>query len=257
MRKFIVAAITLLFFCVIVVPTVDYTTVKASTQDELVEVTSEMWSIRESHRITVTITRQDYQELNQYFIDFQGRLNQTTSRKEAVQLYEKALVDLNHYGILGNLSDRQVRRLAKTLFDNPRVETDENQLSMIVGRTNQTDIVGPLPKLLWNLVWWIPHPFDQIFVQVVIWPLVALNTIQPFLFLADILMERSYGWVWSLGLHGLKTWNGILTGMEPSPYQEPNIAVLGFTGLHILLHYKTYDHFYLGYALDLKIDQVR
>jgi len=48
----------------------------------------------------VKLTKQQYQDLEQYLVDFRGKLNQTTTREEAVPIFKEAVVELNKYGLL-------------------------------------------------------------------------------------------------------------------------------------------------------------
>ena len=256
-RKCLAIGIILLFVGVTIAPTINFQVVKASTDDDLVEVTTQACGIKGYGNTTVKLTREQYQNLEEYLVEFRARLNQTTTREEAVPIFKEAVVELNKYGLLPKgMRVEQTQKLFENLFKRhfKTVGDNENLLCLIAGKTNQTHFVGMLPKVLWYVSWWIPHPFDEIFAYVIITPLVILNAYQPFIIIADILMDTAYGWVWTLGLLGVRTWNGILVGMEPSPYWEPNIAVFGFTGIKILLNSDSWDNFYLGYAFHVRIE---
>jgi hypothetical protein len=67
------------------------------------------------------------------------------------------------------------------------------------------------------------------------------------------------GWIYTEGLIGIKRWSGSLWGDIPLPptrirtgYSYP--AVLGFSGLKLLLNNKSNEHFYIGCALSVKVD---
>jgi hypothetical protein len=48
----------------------------------------------------VKLTREQYQDLEQYLVEFRARLNQTTTREEAIPIFKGAVVELDKYGLL-------------------------------------------------------------------------------------------------------------------------------------------------------------
>jgi hypothetical protein len=74
--------------------------VKASTDDDLVEVTTQACGIQGYGNTTVKLTREQYQNLEEYLVDFRARLNQTTTREEATPIFKEAVVELDKYGLL-------------------------------------------------------------------------------------------------------------------------------------------------------------
>jgi hypothetical protein len=63
-------------------------------------VTSQACGIKGFGNTTVKLTKQQYQNLEQYLVDFRARLNKTTTREEALPLFKEAVVELNKYGLL-------------------------------------------------------------------------------------------------------------------------------------------------------------
>ncbi len=100
LKKSLVVAIILLFIGVAVAPSINYTTVKASDDNDTVEVITQACGIPGYGDTTVKITREQYQNLEQYLVEFRARLNQTTTREEAVPIFKDAVVELNKYGLL-------------------------------------------------------------------------------------------------------------------------------------------------------------
>jgi len=99
-RKGLVVGISLLFIITAIAPSINFIVVKASEENNLTEVTSKVYGIEGFGDTTVKLTRQQYQNLEQYLVDFSARLNQTTTRKEVVPLFKEAVVELNKYGLL-------------------------------------------------------------------------------------------------------------------------------------------------------------
>jgi hypothetical protein len=100
MEKGLVISVILLFIVVAVAPTINYSIVKASTDNDFVEVTSQACGIQGYGNTTIRLTKQQYQDLEQYLVEFRARLNQTTTRDEAVPIFKEAVVELNKYGLL-------------------------------------------------------------------------------------------------------------------------------------------------------------
>jgi len=99
-KKGLVVSVILLFISLAVAPSINFSVVKASNDNELVEVTTEACGIKGFGNTTVKLTKQQYQNLEQYLVDFRARLNQTTTKEEAVPIFKEAVVELNKYGLL-------------------------------------------------------------------------------------------------------------------------------------------------------------
>jgi hypothetical protein len=99
-RKWLAIGIILLFVGIAVAPTINFNTVKASTDDDLLEVTTQACGIKGYGDTTVKLTREQYQNLEEYLVEFRARLNQTSTRGEAVPIFKDAVVELDKYGLL-------------------------------------------------------------------------------------------------------------------------------------------------------------
>ncbi len=100
MKKILAVGIIFLFIGVAVAPSINQSVVKASTDDELVEVTTQACGIQGYGDTTVNLTREQYQYLEEYLVEFRARLNQTTTKEELIMLYKEAIGELNYYGLL-------------------------------------------------------------------------------------------------------------------------------------------------------------
>ncbi|MBN1859885.1 MAG: hypothetical protein JW840_00330 [Candidatus Thermoplasmatota archaeon] len=99
-KKILAVSIILLFLGVAVAPSINTSIVKASQENDLVEVTSQACGIQGYKDTTVKLTREQYQNLEEYLVEFRARLNQTSTREEAVPLFKEAVVELDKYGLL-------------------------------------------------------------------------------------------------------------------------------------------------------------
>ena len=93
--QFIAIAIVFLFIGVAIAPSINFTVVKASNDNDLVEVTTQACGIKGYGNTTVKLTREQYQNLEEYLVEFRERLNQTSTREDAVPIFKEAVVELD------------------------------------------------------------------------------------------------------------------------------------------------------------------
>ena len=156
-------SITIILLCmsIAIIPSINFTVVKASTDNEFIEVTSEACGIKGFGNTTVKLTKQQYQDLQNYLVEFRARLNQTTTREEAVPIFKEAVVELNKYGLLPKgMSVEQAQK-----FVNPNVhnkfsnysfkrvnyfllENESNLLCLVAGQINNSYSINPLVNKL-------------------------------------------------------------------------------------------------------------
>lgn len=136
LKKGVAVAIILLFLGVAVVPSINISVVKAATDNDLVEVTTEAYGIKGFGNHTVKLTKQQNQNLEQYLVDLRERLNTTTTRDEAVPLFKEAVVELNKYGLLPKgMSVELAQRLVSGYYQNSnmlrRIQNDFQSIAKI------------------------------------------------------------------------------------------------------------------------------
>ena len=160
LRKCLAVGIILLFVGVAVTPSINFNVVKASNDNDLVEVTTQACGIKGFGNTTVQLTRQQYQNLEQYLVEFRARLNKTTTNEEAVPIFKEAVLELNNYGLLpkgmsikkaqklvttGYLNEKAMNLLQNIYRGNRQVFNNEsNNFCLIAGVTNQTVFTGAL-----------------------------------------------------------------------------------------------------------------
>jgi hypothetical protein len=130
MKKPLAVSIIFLFIGVAVAPSINSSVVK--TSDDLVEVTSQACGIQGFGNTTVKLTKQQYQNLEQYLVDFSARLNQTTTKEEAVPIFKDAVVELNKYGLLPKgMSIKQAQQLVTIGYRMSNVLNFTKKLSIL------------------------------------------------------------------------------------------------------------------------------
>jgi len=147
--KSLVFIVILLFLGVAVAPSININVAKASSDNDLVEVTTQACGINRFGNTTVKLTREQYQDLEQYLVEFRARLNQTTTRGEAVPIFKEAVVELDKYGLLPkgmsvekayHLVDAkpqgsQIMNVYRTMSWNSKILNHSNFLCLISGET--------------------------------------------------------------------------------------------------------------------------
>jgi hypothetical protein len=147
-----------LFVGVAIAPTINFNTVKASQEDDLVEVTTQACGIKGYGNTTVKITREQYQNLEQYLVEFRTRLNQTTTREEAVPIFKEAVVELNKYGLLPKgMSEKQTLKLILRQNEQHLQDLDANYFCLVSGKTTNTLSYGPLATVADDILFIIFH----------------------------------------------------------------------------------------------------
>jgi len=249
-KKSLTVGIILLFIGVAAAPSITFYVVKASTDNDLVEVTSQACGIQGFGNTNVKLTKQQYKDLQQYMIDFRTQLNQTTTREEAVPIFKDAVVELNKYGLLPKgMSVEQAQRLMTIGY---RIHYAPN----IVKRLSQDSInycclfTGFLYCVYDHNIFIrisdyflnLTYKYGSLRVLVILTCLFYFaGYFKPLRFMNELDvfggMDREF---FSIGLGGIKK----------GPY---NITcVTGFTGLKILLNWELQSSFFLGFALDIR-----
>jgi len=314
-RKVLVISVILLFIGIAVAPSINLSVVKASTGDDLVEVTTQACGIKGYGDITVKLTSEQYQDLEQYLVEFRARLNQTSTREEAILLFKDAVVELDKYGLLPRgMSVNQAFRLLTKIndqrlkaLDSLGFDPDANYFCLVSGLTTSVMSFGPLNNLvqmsihfiedfgnthqdlviqlidlseklyekLGNLYNWSQNHNLVIFLTLmrILWTAIGLSALAifyqvlfagyftsvfPFGLLSVLTFGvlsyyddfSSSGWMFSIGLNGVKKYEGNElwgTAREEgigTAFQYCFPGALGFTGLKIGVLFK--KHFSLA-----------
>lgn len=288
-RKWLAGGIILLFLGVTIAPTINFNTVKASTDDDLIEVTTQACGIQGYKDTTVNLTRAQYQDLEEYLVQFQARLNQTTTREEALPLFKEAVIELHKYGLLPKgmsltqaqklmfgWSPQQIaKRFVKGISEKNQQTQKINFLCLVAGQTTCTtfDNIGALlvsfmPLLFNNFVGAIfrMQMFIILSLACMTNPLAVMNRINLgyHTFFGNV---SASGWMTTIGLLGMKAFQGNMSGdinvqgtcwwPEISQVSIKNPAALGFSGIKIgfgsgdpeVTLWEGKEYFYIGAAL--------
>ena len=272
MKKLLVIGIILLFIGVTIAPTINFNTVKASQEDDLVEVTTQACGITGYKDTTMKLTREQYAELQNLFDEVQTQLDATDSPEEALPIYYNAIVELNKYGLLPQgMSVETAQNLVtggyKHAFQPKSFQkpTDNltNALCFVLCRfpSYDVEIYGPLTLLalaisipLGVFLIKIAHVQSFFAFAIIIIALLCLSMASPLKFMCIASLglynlifanDEIYGEVNTCGILGAPSIEGRMKGV-----------MVGFTGLRfpvnidtenetlILLGFSLYAHIY-------------
>ena len=273
-----------MFLGVTITQTINFNIVKASQEDNCVEVTTQVCGIQRYRDATVKLTRQQYNDLEQYLVEFRARLNQTSTRDEAVPIFKEAVVELYNYGLLpSGMSAKQAQRVVIGQFNGNNTSnlfsklfylsnlSQYNFFSLVSGNVSEAPFLSPILLSLSNILFYNPFLIDNDFLfylglillltsAILIIGNFYINNVLsiPTSIFKNIYMDdECTGWVQTFGLLGRKRYEGTLNGLISDKHNTLEAGIIGFTGIKIHNGKSIYDYFFLGSALMVGIDDLQ
>jgi len=278
-KKLLVIGIILLFIGVAIAPSINSIVVKASDDNNLVEVTSQACGTQGFGNTTVSLTEEQYQNLEWYLVAFRAKLNQTITREEAVPLYKEAVMELSTYGLLpkgmsiaqaqklvaGNEPSEKTQVLLKTILDRNQRGNPNNTFCLLMGNVDRADCwslttlaSGATFLFLIFLFFFLDNHFGLAPVNLFAFLTAAAMALflyglwaKPINLLSHIdFTPSATGSIHYIGLSGVYNVNGTFYG-----------DIVGFTGIRImrLLHFnpppvhQSPGAFFIGSAISVSI----
>ena len=290
MKKLLAVGVIVLFLGLAIAPSINANISKASIESELVEISTEICGINGVTPNTVSLSKEDAGEVEKLIDDIERRLDNVETRKEAEEILKKAVVGLDTYGLLGGLSVKQSQRLISGKHQNLiklnlleraskkqflNFAENENVDCLIAGKTAYSTVENYRLRFWANIISFILdneyYDFVDLFRYLLIIHILFLQAFP--LTLGGIIgfgLHRhipyniyyhipAEGWIHTIGLNGIKRWNGSFWGALPieSFYNHPSQrwypGVLRFYGINIIIP-KYSLHFLLGSADWVKIE---
>ena len=265
MKKLLAVGVIVLFLGLVCAPSIN---ANISKENELVEITTEICGMGGGKQ-TVHLTKKEAKEVEQLLEDIEQRLDNVETREETIEIFNKAIEELDKYRLLGRLNIKKVQKLITGQFHNmwigeflEKVNIDSpikgNFFCLLAGNTDFTIFNGIFSTLslalsflflgfeVFIILWMGSYYFSNFF------PLSAGHTIS----LGVQGTQWTYpaeGWVFTIGLTGVKNWEGNLIGDIRLGILDEFIGVTGFTGIKIR-NLNSNDVFYMGFALRAKIE---
>jgi len=249
-KKGLVVAVIILFIGLAFAPSINANISKTSIDSELVEITVEVSGIDGVKPHTVSLTKEDADEVEKD--DIERRLDNVETREETVEIFNEAVVELDKYGLLGGLSVKQVQRLVSKInlnlrfgklveeyFGSEKEENDtSNRLCLVATKVQGSSICGSLRVFFFlermaHMIAFLLHLTQEQEFDILDILDFAYFFIFPFRLFSTAIVFNQYPIDWgaevleyfSIGLRGIKR------GGEWS-------IMIGFSGLFITMYYK-------------------
>ncbi len=258
MQKGLTIGIIFLFITVSIAPGVNFIIVKASNDNDFVEITSQACGPQGFENSTVKLTRQQYENLEQHLVYFRARMNQTTTKEDVVLLFKQAVVELNKYGLLPNgMSVQQAQKLVSGDLSSSKILNLLNKI--LLPRNKNVEI----PNDVLNLFCYV-YAHTYFAFEDNIWILVASvfghldfqYDLKIFGFLNSLFYEYSQLklyrfmnriWVAGPGIGGI-TYSYFSLGLLGIHKGSNDFdTAYGFSGIKLILEYE--EAVYFGFAL--------
>jgi hypothetical protein len=224
-------------------------------------VTSEFIGFKNKN--TIFVTNEKVKELDAFLKNLCFRLEKTESIEETINIYNKGLLKLNEFGIIQDKNLLLAQKLITTRYKKSWPQTlklndNENKLCLVLGKTSNTIIDG-IPFRFFALL------ADKTSFDLLLYLLVPIIIITDFIddyrpILLDAFIywgaanegAKGEGWVWTIGINGIKSWNGTIKG-QIQTYSTYYTGIVGFIGINIKIDTIERTNFFLGFARHVKI----
>lgn len=263
--KITVLGITTLLVGIATAPSLHANINDISTNEELEEVVIEIVGVKDSVQNTIKLSKKQIQEIDDLFENIKNDLDNTETTKESNNIFNNALIELENYGLLSDITSEKTQ---KEFFESRKnkINTKLESLLKKIGVLNDNisclcRIVGKatntffgrfsliyLSSLLYHDI--PPLPLPLFFLVVIFWGLTAASLV-PWLICTLLQFELrefisfgflepggygfhpvpSEGWVRTKGLFRNKNTTGEFLGKIP--FFPIFIGALGFTGIKI------------------------
>jgi len=194
-------------------------------------------------------------------------LKAAESEDETIKIFNEGIKELGRYGLLGDMSVKQVQRLIigryqKSIAKPVSLDENENRNCLIMGKTDHTWVdalpartIIALLRLLTPVINKNLLPFLTVFLFFSIAITHIADDIRPLFLDAHIgwYTNGGEGWVWTKGDNDIVSWNGTLLGQIETEIWNLT-GIVGFMGIKIRLRTVPSQVFFLGYARYVKID---
>jgi hypothetical protein len=168
-RKRLAVGIILLFIGITIAPSINFTVVEASNNNELVEVTTQVCSANTDIAHTIHLTKQQVREARRVFDELKNCMSTAESMEETRRIFNETIVLLSRYNLLPNdMSIEQAKRLVTGANQNQKVVTllqkistkfqadlkagtIQNSFCFIAGNTSNTHFAKPVTKIAMRL----------------------------------------------------------------------------------------------------------
>jgi hypothetical protein len=155
LSKGLAVGIILLFVGVALIPSINYNSVNATPEDDMVKFTIEAYGIPGLKPQTVILTKHQANKVEDVLNQIKRDLDNTTTKEETLAIFDHAVVDLDEFGLLDSMSVEEVQRLVKRGYPNlqtmnlykdryceNQILNDSNFFCLIAGEAKETRLLS-------------------------------------------------------------------------------------------------------------------
>ena len=257
-RNIIAFGVILLIVGLAVSPSIYANTTVTSKENDLIEVEIELCGLGNKH--TVLLTKDQATQINRLFDELNFQFSNCNSKHEAKMIILNAIEELNEHSVFGKINQKRMKKLTnkilnpykKSIFDNINLldELDMGIYCLVAGKIStesfyQHKFVSPLNFHLYNKVLFFQDLYDilgkEIFINLSSSFLhLAKNTedltfLKRFSIVNHVTFGYSQGWINTVGITGIKSWNGTFYGnaLDAFAYLADKFDIgIGIMGLY-------------------------
>jgi hypothetical protein len=254
-RKYLVVGIIFLFMGVSIAPSINSTIVNADQDNDLVDVSIQVCGMKGFRASTVTLTRQQYTDVEKIFDDFQVQLKTVNTKQEALPIYTTTLRSLYTYGLLPEgmnveqaqtlLVDGYAKEQGLQIFENFSHETSAQKIQhniccLVAGVVQDgyaTGLIGMIGMILQMIAIMTRIAFFALIGNILLLLSEIIVTVVPIALMQGITLFEAD--LYSVGLLGFKH--------HTLPYNSGTGKIYGFNGIK-LTNIQTGEIRLLGFA---------
>jgi hypothetical protein len=227
-------------------------------------VTTEYIGLNNKH--TISMTYEEIQELEVFLKNLCLKLENAESKEDIIDIYNKQVQKLNKFGLIEDKNLKLAQKLITSRYKKSRSQTllmddNENKFCLVIGKTKNTIIDGIPFRFFAQLADKTSSDLLLILLLPIIMITDFIDDYRPILLDAFIYWGApnenwGHGWVWTLGINGIKSWNGNIIGriQTTSTFYT---GIVGFIGINIMINLSEDTNFFIGFARHVKIDYTK
>lgn len=265
-RKYLTVGIILLLIGIIIAPNINANVFKEYQDNNLMKVTIQVCRIKGIQTTTVTLTKQQYTEVEKIFNNLQLKLTTVNTKQEAMSLYNTALRELNSFGLLpkgmsieqpriliadGYSTEQRLQIVEKSSYHHNIQENQNNSCCLVAGVVQDgyaMGLMGNIGMILQIIAIMTHMAFFALMGNILLGLSEIIINLSPVELMQGItLFEADF---YSVGLSGFKH--------HTLPYNSGTGKIFGYNGIK-LTNILTGEIRLLGFAvavIDLSNDQI-
>jgi len=263
-NKIFTIGIILLFFGMIIIPSINATINSREIENDIIEYTTEIYGFRGKEEFTIKLTKTESKEVEIFLTKFENNINNIKTKNEIEIIFNDAISKLYSYGLFGNLKKVEIQNIFKinyfkqNLYKNLNFENrneNENVLCLIAGNVEWAIFFGLAPRVLFGLGdFFYGTAIGDLFMRIGEILFINLDLLLPIFFFFNSHIDiYDEGWIWTMGLNGIKSWEGLLQGQIETLYSD-HCGVIGFTGIRVRGSFP--KEIFFGFANHVKIEEI-